>query len=366
MGPIENSIRTIHHILHDYLLRRRKEDFIDGKIIVKLPKKHDIEVIHATFSSEQMDFYNAFESDAQLNYIKYLKMSNHSIDFRTSILLRLRQTCLHPWLVGFSKGDDLHKDLLNEQQLVINACFQFKTPQIQRILGILKAAEANGERFNCENCHEKEVARIIPGCGHGVCPGCIMDIVEDSMINLDEIEPGCCWVCESMYEPLHITTLIGFQCAWREGFRQDDWDAVEAEQEEFKENEEERKRAVFAAFKSQLEEKDGSIVTHKRMNIDPDYWGIRNVESVEKYWEDADDGCNLSFVDDDDDDAREEEEFQAYMEGSDDGEATEPDGYEDDNFGSGNIERPPKRSPSADDSDEASTRKKARYDSTGE
>lgn len=302
-----------------------------------------------------MDFYRAFQEKTQLSFIKYLKTSNHRIDFKKALLLRLRQVCLHPWLVNFSKGDDLHKYLLNEQQLVMNACFQFKQSQIQRILSSLKAAEAMSDKFKCESCHEKEVARIIPGCAHCVCPDCIEDIGEDPTMNADEVSLGYCSVCHLQYERLHITTLIGFQCAWVEGFREDDWDRAEAEQEQLVEDPKAVKKAIFDTLKYHLEANDGFLATTKRIDIDPEVWGASNVNSVEEYWEDGD---NLSFVVDDDEEDMGMRDYADTNRGSDDN----SDGPDDNDDDSSDCEkkRPNKRTFNWEDLD---ARKRVRYGS---
>ena len=276
-----NAVKAVHVVLGQYLLRRTKNAIIDDKPILTLPEKVQT-YEYANFDQAQQNAYDAFQQEVKIIYKTYKQELNYDISIRKSLFLRLRQICLHPWLINFSLGDGLHKHFLDEQRLVRNAAYNFTVEQVNRILDILKTANEAGEYFMCEQCGEHNVARLIPGCGHGLCCRCFQDINPLLEELPEHLELKECPICQTQYEQLFITTLIAFKCAWWPGFRRDSWD------EDYIEI-----AAVFnqlSCFMPLVWELQGDIGgrTNKRRPVDPRIWGIKNVQSIREYFEDDD------------------------------------------------------------------------------
>ena len=274
-----DAVKAVHIVLSQYLLRRTKNAIIDDKPILTLPEKVQT-YEHAMFDKAQQNAYDALAQEVKIIYGTYKRELNFDNSIRNCLFLRLRQICLHPWLINFSLGDGLHKYFLDEQRLVRNAAYNFTVEQINRILDILKAVKEAGDYFMCEQCGENGVARLIPGCGHGLCCSCFQDI---SPLLAEVPEPLVlkeCPICQTQYEQLFITTLIAFKCAWWPGFRRDSWDEDYLEKAASFNH-----HSCFMPLVWESESNSGGR-TCKRRSVDPRIWGINNVHSIQKYFED--------------------------------------------------------------------------------
>ncbi|KAF8639149.1 hypothetical protein AX17_001638 [Amanita inopinata Kibby_2008] len=94
------AMKKLRAVLQEVMLRRTKDQTLNGKRLVELPKR-DVNVISCPFDSVEQAFYNALETkmDATLEKLMASKSGNSAYISVLLLLLRLRQACNHPILV---------------------------------------------------------------------------------------------------------------------------------------------------------------------------------------------------------------------------------------------------------------------------
>jgi SNF2 family DNA or RNA helicase len=65
----DSAMRKLQALIKAILLRRNKKSTIDGKPILSLPDRV-VEVQHSVFSKDEQEFYQALESQVQLQFNK--------------------------------------------------------------------------------------------------------------------------------------------------------------------------------------------------------------------------------------------------------------------------------------------------------
>lgn len=163
------AMKKFQALLKAILLRRTKMSKIDGVEIVKgLPGK-TIQLVHAVFDEEQLEFYRALETGAIDQLKKYQDAGTLGSNFGNALvmLLRLRQACLHPKLIKeITKAGST--ELTMDQQVVMAK--EFSPQTIARIKDI--------NAFECPICFDPILnPTLILPCGHHVCPFYIFLIV---------------------------------------------------------------------------------------------------------------------------------------------------------------------------------------------
>ncbi|KAI0384327.1 SNF2 family N-terminal domain-containing protein [Hypomontagnella monticulosa] len=159
------AMRKLQGLLGEILLRRTKDSEIDGKPIIELKDK--IEVIdHVTFDEDQKAYYQALEQNSRVEFSKYLRAGTVGKNYTMvlTLLLRLRQTCCHPYLhladvefIDTSAVDD---------EATIEAAKSLESEVIERI----KAAKG----FTCSDCGDVVGnPTIMCPCGDYFCSSCL-------------------------------------------------------------------------------------------------------------------------------------------------------------------------------------------------
>ncbi|KAG5637212.1 hypothetical protein H0H81_005375 [Sphagnurus paluster] len=111
--PVKNgrganrAMKRLQVVLKQIMLRRRKDQFLNGKALIELPKRL-VEVISCPFDPSEKAFYDALEGKMESVIEKLMAQSgkNNYISVLL-LLLRLRQACNHPILVA----QDYKKDM---------------------------------------------------------------------------------------------------------------------------------------------------------------------------------------------------------------------------------------------------------------
>jgi SNF2 family DNA or RNA helicase len=158
----KDAMKKFQAVLKAILLRRTKTSKIDGVEILKgLPSK-SVEMVHAVFDEEQLEFYKALESGAITQMRKYQAAGTLGRNFGNALvlLLRLRQACLHPKLIKEVKKAGSTELSADQQILLAN---EFNEQAVLRIQSI--------ETFECPICFETILnpSLVLP-CGHHVRP----------------------------------------------------------------------------------------------------------------------------------------------------------------------------------------------------
>ncbi|KAF9781271.1 SNF2 family N-terminal domain-containing protein [Thelephora terrestris] len=99
-GRAKAPMKRLHAVLKHVMLRRSKDDTINGIQILDLPPK-TITVVKCDFSKHERRFYDTLE-DKLRNEIERIQRStgNRGYMHALTLLLRLRQACDHPLLVN--------------------------------------------------------------------------------------------------------------------------------------------------------------------------------------------------------------------------------------------------------------------------
>jgi SNF2 family DNA or RNA helicase len=149
-------MRKFQTLLKAVLLRRTKRSKIDGvEILEGLPGK-TTRLVHAVFDQEQLEFYRSLETRAVAQMRGYEASGTLGRNYSNALtlLLRLRQACLHPRLAG-STGSVY----VDERQVELARKFDHRT--VSRVKSL--------SRFECPICFDAvENPTLCFPCGHHV------------------------------------------------------------------------------------------------------------------------------------------------------------------------------------------------------
>lgn len=81
------------------MLRRRKDQTLNGKALIELPKRI-VKVVSCEFDSYEHAFYESLESKMESVIEKLMGSKGNNYISVLLLLLRLRQACNHPILVS--------------------------------------------------------------------------------------------------------------------------------------------------------------------------------------------------------------------------------------------------------------------------
>ena len=95
--PVKNgrgagrAMKRLQVVLKQVMLRRRKDQLINGEVLIKLPKRH-IDIVSCEFDASEKEFYAALEAKME-DVIEKLMSSSKGNKYigALTLLLRLRQ-----------------------------------------------------------------------------------------------------------------------------------------------------------------------------------------------------------------------------------------------------------------------------------
>ncbi|KAF8153019.1 SNF2 family N-terminal domain-containing protein [Crassisporium funariophilum] len=99
------AMKRLQVVLKQIMLRRRKDQVLNGKPLIQLPKR-TVNVISCEFDPSEEVFYNSLENRMEDVIEKLMEQGKSNYMSVLLLLLRLRQACNHPILVA----DDYKKD----------------------------------------------------------------------------------------------------------------------------------------------------------------------------------------------------------------------------------------------------------------
>ncbi|EAU36638.1 conserved hypothetical protein [Aspergillus terreus NIH2624] len=201
----DRAMTQLQVLLKAVLLRRTKESKIDGRPILQLPRRIS-EKVHAAFSEDEMELYQALETKTQLQFNRYLEAGTVGRNYSNILvlLLRLRQACCHPHLItDFSVKLNANTDELN---LVENAK-AFGKDVIVRL--------KDSDDMECPICIDAvENPIIFFPCGHSTCAECFSRISDPALALRQGVDGSVevkCPNCRGKVDPKKITDHISFK-----------------------------------------------------------------------------------------------------------------------------------------------------------
>ncbi|CCD24388.1 translocase ULS1 NDAI_0D00740 [Naumovozyma dairenensis CBS 421] len=183
----KQAIKKVRVLLSAIMLRRTKTDKIDGKPLLELPGK-EVEVNTSKLEGEELEFYTDLETKNQKKAaILMRRKARGGYSNVLTLLLRLRQACVHPELVMIGErksegtkvanGKSFENDWLRLFYLVSRLSSQVKN-----------TVEASTDSMTCFVCMEQlelESTSILTGCGHMMCEACFDPFYEEASTSTD-------------------------------------------------------------------------------------------------------------------------------------------------------------------------------------
>ncbi|PYH94755.1 hypothetical protein BO71DRAFT_398695 [Aspergillus ellipticus CBS 707.79] len=201
----EKVMMQLQVLLKAVLLRRTKTSKIDGKPILQLPPKIS-ERVHAVFSEDEQEFYNALETRSQLEVNKYMEAGTIGRNYSNILvlLLRLRQACCHPHLIK-DFGIDVSATT-SDLDLIANAQ-AFRADVVTRL--------RESDDYECPICIDAvDNPVIFFPCGHGTCAECFSRISDPELAvrnGMDGTSEVKCPNCRGRVDPKKITDHVSFK-----------------------------------------------------------------------------------------------------------------------------------------------------------
>lgn len=172
------AMEKLQVLLRAILLRRTKKSMIDGEPILKLPPRNT-ESRHAVFSEDESQFYQALQTQTQLQFNKYLRANNIGRNYSNILvlLLRLRQACCHPHLIKNFGQEGFNGDVSAED--MVKLAKELAPDAVARIKEL--SDNNDDSALECPICMDMtENATIFIPCGHNTCSECFARISDPS------------------------------------------------------------------------------------------------------------------------------------------------------------------------------------------
>ncbi|KAJ3148343.1 hypothetical protein HDU86_007452 [Geranomyces michiganensis] len=209
------ALQRVQNVLKAVCLRRNKRSIFDGKPIIELPPKV-VSEDRLDFTTEEREFYTALEQRAQIRFSRYLKRGTVMKNYANVLvlLLRLRQACLHPYLIT--------KDF--EETAIADAYGNAGGPPMsdderykQIMDGWAKDVKDRLASYSleqeCAICLDIMTAPIITTCGHLFCSECITAVLASP--NIEDPSDRRCPTCRGLLNLGEGVPVAAYKAAYR-------------------------------------------------------------------------------------------------------------------------------------------------------
>lgn len=139
----KTAMKRLQAVLQQIMLRRRKDQLLNGKPIIELPDRI-VNVVSCPFDASEKAFYTSLENKMESLVQKLVGSSRANYMGVLLLLLRLRQACNHPALVLKDYKSDM--DALDPQTKKSQDSNEEETDDLAAILGQLEVAR------KCQMC----------------------------------------------------------------------------------------------------------------------------------------------------------------------------------------------------------------------
>ncbi|KAM9936058.1 hypothetical protein OXX80_004387 [Metschnikowia pulcherrima] len=229
------SMQKLRLVLSAVMLRRTKDSKVDGKPLIQLPEK-TVEQVFVKMENEELEYYQALETGIQKKARKLMNTvspSGHS-NFLT-LLLRLRQACIHQLLVEVGElNSHENSDSFSGTNWVqmYDRCISM-SGSVKEIVRKFSGADdtqlalGNGSdkqdiQFTCPSCFDvvgEGSIKILAACGHMVCDGCVDTLFSTNDQGL-RTQSAHCVTCGERAALTDIVDYVLFTKVDQEGYDQ--------------------------------------------------------------------------------------------------------------------------------------------------
>lgn len=167
---VEKGMGRLQAVLGPYVLRRTKSDKVNGKPILPLPEI-TMTQCQKTLSSQENNLYQSIMNSAKSEFRQLMKSGNKNMLSLLETLLRVRQTCDHPYLVLQSNNACTSFSELNE--VFEAACEEAtigKSP-IKKKKSDVDDEDEESEEVCVVCADDPDDFYTITGCSHKFCRG---------------------------------------------------------------------------------------------------------------------------------------------------------------------------------------------------
>ncbi|OEJ84976.1 ATP-dependent helicase ULS1 [Hanseniaspora osmophila] len=176
------AMNKVQVLLAGIMLRRTKNTQIDGKPLLELPPK-TVSEEQCSLVDAELEFYQDLETKNKKIAEKLLKRhAKGNYSSILTLLLRLRQACLHSELVliGEAKAEQARvasgRDFDKDWVRLFELCQDIPQSVVSRTNNFVET-DMICER--CTNPMELSLASVFPSCGHMICFECLKAYKED-------------------------------------------------------------------------------------------------------------------------------------------------------------------------------------------
>lgn len=183
------GLKNLQALVKGITLRRTKTSKVAGRMVVQLPERR-VFVQHVTLSEEEREEYEQAKTEGRNIIGSYFQEGTVMTNYADvlAILVRLRQYCCHPSLVGkYTGGGDpvtpseLRERLINKITLVLNS----------------------GSDEECAICLDSLRQPVITYCAHVFCRPCICEVI------CTEKEQAKCPLCRAQIKTKELVEYPG-------------------------------------------------------------------------------------------------------------------------------------------------------------
>ncbi|KAK9979436.1 hypothetical protein ABG768_012867 [Culter alburnus] len=183
------GLKNLQALVKGITLRRTKNSKVAGRMVVQLPARR-VFVQHVTLSEEEREEYEQVKREGRNIVGRYFQEGTVMTNYADvlAILVRLRQCCCHPSLVGkyTVAGDpgtpgELRERLINKITLVLNS----------------------GSDEECAICLDSLRQPVITYCAHVYCRPCICEVIRS------EKEQARCPLCRAQIKTKELVEYPG-------------------------------------------------------------------------------------------------------------------------------------------------------------
>ncbi|KAG9343625.1 hypothetical protein JZ751_013795 [Albula glossodonta] len=162
-----NGLKDLQTLVKGITLRRTKASKVKGRAVVQLPERR-VFVQHVTLSEQERVEYEAVKTEGRDIIGRYFREGTVLTNYADvlAILVRLRQFCCHPTLLGGSSG-------AAGSTADTSTSSELRERLIKKITLVL----SSGSDEECAVCLDSIQQPVITYCAHVYCRPCICEVI---------------------------------------------------------------------------------------------------------------------------------------------------------------------------------------------